>query len=85
MKITTLQLSFQNPCTFQDAYAAIFSPNTNIEISPIIKFFRRFRTHIIGLQAENDKTFKVLFSFPRREILTKFREEFSELSKEIPE
>ena len=85
MKITTLQLSFKNPCTFEDAYEIIFLPNTNVEVSPIIKFFRRFRTHIIGLEAESDRSFKVLFSFPRREILLQFREELVELSKEIPE
>jgi len=84
MKITTLSLTFEKTYTFEQMYRLIFYPKINEKVSPILKCFRRYRTYMIGLHYESDNKFSFSFTFPNREILFDFREEFTEASKEVP-
>lgn len=82
MKITTLELTFSNPYTFEEMYQLIFSPISNV--SSIIKCFRRYRIYIVSLAYISNKVFSFSFHFPSREILLKFREEFTQAAEEVP-
>lgn len=84
MKITTVCITFSEKYLLEEMFSLIFYPSFKEEVSSIIKCFRRYRIYIIGLQYQSNNEFSFSFTFPNRDILLRFRQEFATLVKELP-
>ena len=84
MKITTKTCIFSEDYTLEEIFNFIFNPNLSVEVSELIKCFRRYRVYLVGISYLSNNRFSFAFSFPRKDFLMNFRKEFYLAISELP-
>lgn len=84
MRITRIKYYSEIPSSLSlpELVDLIYS-NLKGHVGESIKFIRRYRHNIVGIEQKNEKcsVYHILFSFNHQEVLYKFREELQKIEK----
>ena len=87
MRFVAINTTFEDEYTLEDMCQFIFATSisfSDMDISEVLKYFRRYRTYIIGIHRKSGKIFRFTFSFPYEKVAQNFKKEFNLLVKEPP-